>query len=300
LATFDDPAGLVVAPAPGGGRRLIICDVGSHTIRALSLPPLDTHTVDVAESGTDELSEAKKKTHALELKVEADALLTEAEVFTSFEKRYINAAQYARAADAYGEAAGLDPENAELVRLHAQSKLLAAQAALPKVVTIAGCSGQSGDRDGPAPEPDVTRHNVGHWMRGVQRTRDEAAAEVERRKRKKAQARDKSLVHATKTDRATKKQVEPEHAALQPAGLLCRPSAAEVDEEGNIYLACMGDGVGHGHTIRLLTFGDSSQLITVAGQPGVSGHCDGAFSQALFCEPVCLVLTELATLSEFS
>ena len=54
---------------------------------------------------------------------------------------------------------------------------------------------------------------------------------------------------ATGTGQGTKLPAAPSlppPSVLEPAGLLCRPSAAAADPDGNLYLTCLGDGCGHG------------------------------------------------------
>eukprot|EP01050_Picozoa_sp_SAG11_P000939 SAG11_NODE_36_length_21869_cov_38.038999_1_plen_189_part_00 len=116
---------------------------------------------------------------------------------------------------------------------------------------------------------------------------------------------------AGKKAKKTTQKEPPPPDVLEPPGLLCRPAASccatapahalppvssphprppltwlrfwlrladrasTADRAGNLYIACLGDGVGHGHTLRKLSSGCAPRLSTVAGCAGEPGHIDG-------------------------
>ena len=84
---------------------------------------------------------------------------------------------------------------------------------------------------------------------------------------------------------------EEDEDAMATACSLCRPTAAVMGTDGTLYISCIGDDDGHGHTIRMLS-PKMRRLRTLAGQPGVPGICDGPASQALFHDPCGLAFLE--------
>eukprot|EP01052_Picozoa_sp_SAG31_P031059 SAG31_NODE_3251_length_4490_cov_2.556821_6_plen_220_part_00 len=152
LARFDDPVGLAIAPVGGLGsrqRQLVICELGSHTVRALTLPPPQPRAV----RGTP--ASARLVTSP----VLGSRMPTPASAHTSS-----NSATAARTMRTAGSVASLRGETpAEL----AAAAIGPPPSPTAMVVTLAGCAGQAGDRDGPAPPIDSTRHAVGRWMRQV-------------------------------------------------------------------------------------------------------------------------------------
>lgn len=83
---------------------------------------------------------------------------------------------------------------------------------------------------------------------------------------------------------------EDEEAMATPCSL-CRPTAAVIGADGTVYISCIGDNDGHGHTIRMLS-PNMRRLRTLAGRPGEHGYLDGAATKALFHDPHGLAILE--------
>ena len=72
---------------------------------------------------------------------------------------------------------------------------------------------------------------------------------------------------------------------------LCRPTSAVMGSDGTVYISCIGDNNGHGHTIRMLS-PKLRRLRTLAGRSGVPGYVDGPATEALFRDPHGLAFLE--------
>ena len=83
---------------------------------------------------------------------------------------------------------------------------------------------------------------------------------------------------------------EDEDAMATPC-CLCRPTSAVMGSDGTVYISCIGDHNGHGHTIRMLS-PKMRRLRTLAGRSGVPGYVDGPATEALFRDPHGLAFLE--------
>jgi hypothetical protein len=84
---------------------------------------------------------------------------------------------------------------------------------------------------------------------------------------------------------------EEDEDAMATACSLCRPTAAVMGTDGTVYISCIGDENGNGHTIRMLS-PKMRRLRTLAGRAGVPGYVDGPASGALFDDPHGLAFLE--------